>query len=196
MAGLGSVEKPRLIVAGGGYDPGRMSSKVVDALAQLSGNYALVFTGMELGKPQRNACEEQLVRNNIDHRVIFLETLSCLHVLKLYAASDVGILLYPNSGIGHFYQAPGRLTEYLRCGLPFVTSHFPGLKLLTLTYNLGAIADPYDPASIAAAIRRVGDVPDADLAARRTRLIDLATSELVYETQAEPVFTKVFGMTL
>jgi glycosyltransferase involved in cell wall biosynthesis len=192
-SGLQGLETPRLIVAGGAYRPDRMSSEVLQAFAQLPRNYALIFNYMPPGSPSRAVCEEHLQQLGLRERVIFLEPLPYQALLKLYAACDIGILIYPNNGVGHFYQAPGRLTEYLRCGLPIVTSAFPGLELLTLKYNIGSVADPYNPTAIATAIRQVGEVSNAELVETRNRLIALSQSELVYEKQAEPVFKSILN---
>lgn len=183
---LAATDNPRLVVAGGSYNPGRMSREIVEALNILPRNYALIFSNMPLGYRENHDCEQQILQLNIAERILFIGSLSYSDLLLLYAACDIGILLYPNSGIGHFYQAPGRMTEYLRCGLPFVASNFPGLELLTLKYGLGSVADPYDPHSIASAISKIGDKSDLPLA--RDRLISLANHEFVYEHQADKVF--------
>lgn len=195
-AGLTGVDRPRLIVAGGAYRDDRMSPQLLEAFAQLPSNYALVFTWMEAGSSCRLACKTHMQRLGLEHRIIFLEPLEFSDLLSLYACCDIGMLLYPNNSIGHFYQAPGRMTEYLRCGLSVVSSAFPGLELLTLKYHLGAVADPYNPKVIAEAILQVGSMPDENLAITRSRIRLLAASELAYETQAEPIFSEIFGQLL
>jgi glycosyltransferase involved in cell wall biosynthesis len=189
--GLIDIDQPRLIAAGGAYREDRMSAQLVDALVHLPANYILVFTGMDLGSAGKRLCEQHMRRVGIEGRGVFLEAPDYAQLLKLLAACDVGMLLYPNNCIGHFYQAPGRLTEYLRCGLPIVTSNFPGLEQLVLKYGLGEVADPYSPMSIAAAIRSVCDVSVGEFARLRLRLIELAQTELAYEAQAEQVFDKI-----
>jgi glycosyltransferase involved in cell wall biosynthesis len=193
-SGLGNVDCLKLIVAGGAYRVDRMSPQLLDALAILPKNYVVVFTACPPGSTSRRLCEEHARRLKLDKRVIFCETPDYKDMLRLISACDIGILLYPNYCIGHFYQSPGRLTEYLRCGLPIVASNFPGLELLVMKHNLGEVADPYSPASIAAAIRKLGDVPEPESAMRRQRLREVANADLAYETQALPVFEKVFGV--
>lgn len=192
MAGIHEAQQPRLIVAGGGYAVDRMSPEVLIALSQLPRSYALVFTGMEPKSPRYRACMDQIANLGLQERVLVLGHLSYAELLRLYAASDLGILLYPNSCVGHFYQAPGRLTEYLRCGLPIVTSNFPGLELMALKYELGAVANPYQPNTIAEAIMRIVNVDDIVLAAARYRLMALAQTQFAYEYQASKVFGKIF----
>ena len=193
-AGLGNTSQPRLVVAGGAYRADRMSPELLEAFALLPGNYAIVFNSwMDPGSPSRRACEEHMARLGLRERVIFLGVLPFADLLKLYAACDIGILLYPNSGVGHFYQAPGRMTEYLRCGLPIVTSNFPGLELLTLKYELGAVANPYEPIEIAAAIRSIGDRLDIEMSGWSSRLTGVAMTELVYDQDAMKVFSRIIG---
>lgn len=192
--GIASTRNPRLIVAGGKYALDRMSSQLIAAFARLPENFALVFTGMDADSSSRKACEVEMIKVGVHSRIIFLERLGHSELLRLYAAGDLGILLYPNSGLGHFYQAPGRLTEYLRCGLPVVTSNFPGLELLTLKYQLGEAVDPKSPSEIAEAIKRVAGVTDEGLKAIQSRLALLAKTELAYEAQAAVVFGRILGV--
>ena len=191
-AGLASVEQPRLIVAGEAYRQDRMGSELLQAFARLPSNYALVFSWMAPGIPSRLACETQMRETGIEEKVIFLDALDFPSLLRIYACCDIGMLLYPNSSIGHFYQAPGRLTEYLRCGLPIVASNFPGLELLILKHSLGAVANPYEPTAIANAIDETGRMSDTELAATRSHLITLAETKLAYEKDADTVFGNLF----
>lgn len=193
-AGLAGIDKARLIVAGGGYGPGRMSPEVVEALAQLPNNYALIFTGMVPGTSQSDTCKLHLKELGISRRVLLIERLGYFELLRLYTVCDIGILLYPNSGIGHFYQAPGRLTEYLRCGLQVVASNFPSLELLILKYQLGIVVDPYDAVSIADGIHSLGSQSNLEFTENRNRIKVVASSEMAYETQAVPVLGKIFEL--
>ncbi|QOY85096.1 glycosyltransferase [Paludibaculum fermentans] len=190
-SGLRGAEQPRLIVAGGPYSPGRMSPELLDALARMPLNYRVIFSGGDENDREGRQCAEHARRIGLEGRILQLPELTFEELLKLYAASDIGVLLYPNSGIGHFHQAPGRLTEYLRCGLAVIASNFPGFELLTLKYQLGEVADPYSPVEIASRITRIGGVPDAEMAARRARLAHVASTDLAYEAQADAVLTRL-----
>lgn len=188
---LAGSRPPRLIAAGGWYHAERMSPQALDALAMLPENYVLVFNGMAENSDAMRSCVSHLQARHLASRAIMLGPLDFGQLLALYAACDLGLLLYPNNGIGHYYQAPGRLTEYLRCGLPVVASNFPGLELLFSRYRVGATADPYDPSSIAAAIKAVGDRPEEAMQSERRRMIDLAKGDLAYERNAGEVFARV-----
>ncbi len=188
-AGVREEDDPKLIMVGGPYADDRMSPQLMDAVAALPRNFVLVFTGMEgagLGR-----CRAHAERCRMDRRAVMLGRMPYARLLETCAACDVGVLLYPNTGIGHFYQCPGRLSEYLRTGLPFVASNFPGLELLALKYGLGAVADPYDAESIRAAIQVLAGIGGIDRAARRERIVSLGATVFAYEAGAERVFERV-----
>jgi glycosyltransferase involved in cell wall biosynthesis len=174
----------RIIMAGGGYSNVRCTEELIRAVGLLDERYVLVFTGMQEGGPAYHATLEACRRAGIERRVVVLPQLAYADLLRHMAACDVGILLYPDDGIGNFYQAPGRLTEYLNCGLPVVASNFPGLELLVLKHRLGEVCDPTSPDEIAAALRRLGSRSAEELGRDRARLRQLARAELAYEAQA------------
>jgi hypothetical protein len=182
-----------LVAAGGPYRADRMSPQVVDALALLPNKYAIVFTAMPPNSPSAVSLEEHLKRRpELKGRFIIQNPDDFDSLLKVYQACDVGLLLYPNNSVGHFYQYPGRLTEYLRGGLTLVASNFPPFELLFLRYDLGALVDSEEPRSIANGILLNGELPAEETAKRREQLVALAFNELAYERDAERVFGELF----
>lgn len=182
-------EQYRLVVMGGSYSPVRCSAEVVKALTLLPENYIAVFTGMD-DENRWGGVRRQLTKLKLLERCLFLPQLNFHELLKLYASCDVGILLYPDDGIGNYYQCPGRFTEYLGQGLPIVTSNFVGLELLTIKYRLGEAVDPGSPTEIAAALQKLTGLPDDEILARRKRLIRTVHESFTYEQNAERVFGK------
>jgi glycosyltransferase involved in cell wall biosynthesis len=127
-------------------------------------------------------------------RIIIMPSLKYDNMLKHAASCDVGVLLYPDDGTGNYYQAPGRLTEYVGCGLPYVASDYPGLRCITEKYNLGLLCDSESPEAIAGAIRKVCEVSDDEKRQRRERLRKIAKTELAFEAgvkQLKSVVDKV-----
>jgi glycosyltransferase involved in cell wall biosynthesis len=185
--------RPVLISAGGPYMPRRRSDELIQALALLPHHYKLVFTGMDEHHPQWNTCRRRAHELGLEGRISFLPRLSYSELLSLYAASDVGMLLYSDDDLANFYQGPGRVTEYLKAGIPFVTSNFPGLELLVVKYGLGSAVDPADPASIARGLQALELHEDSDRTNRSKRLRELAYTTLAYEHDAKRVFNVMFS---
>ncbi|MBX7246995.1 MAG: glycosyltransferase [Candidatus Sumerlaeaceae bacterium] len=185
--GRQDVENCRLIMHEGGFAPIRCGRQLVEAFRLLREDFLLVFTGMRDGSEARLALQRVAKELGLEKRILVLERLDFPDLMLHTACCDAGILLYPNDGIGNFYQCPGRLTHYLGCGLPIIASNFPGLELLTLKHNLGAVCDPQSPAAIAAAIQAVAGRKRSDLDSHAAKLKQLARGELAYETHAGPI---------
>jgi glycosyltransferase involved in cell wall biosynthesis len=139
----------------GGYSPVRCTEPLIRALCHLDERYLLVLTSSPEGSASAARIAEVAARAGVAPRICLLPHLAFSELLEAATASDVGCLLYANDGIGNFYQWPGRLTEYVGCGLPVVASDFPGLRCVSDRHGLGATADPQEPESIARAIREV-----------------------------------------
>ncbi len=195
-ANLQGVDQPLLIVAGGPYSERRMSPQLLEALAFLPNNYAVIFTDMRVGSSQRIKCEFQINKLSLEHRVLMFDSFSYEKLLRLYAVCDIGVLLYPNNAIGNYYQAPGRLTEFLFTGLAITASNFPGLELLISKYKLGTVANPYDSQDIAQSITSLIPFISALRSEERERIINEFKLEFSYEKQAQVVFSKIFDLNI
>lgn len=172
------LQEARLVAVGGGYSSVRCSEKVIEAMALLPKNYRLIFTGLS------DEGREALQRHQVKDRAIILELLPFQELLRHYAVCDVGLLLYANDGIGNYYQAPGRLTEYMSVGLPFVASNFPNFELLSFKYGLGKVCDSEDPKSIARTIQDICEEAVYERDHTRDRLRSLSRTVFSYEEQA------------
>jgi glycosyltransferase involved in cell wall biosynthesis len=130
----------------GGFSPRRMVPQLFEALSILPARFRLAMTG-----PATEAAG-LIARLGIEDRVTLLPRLDYNGMLEYSASADAGVLLYANNDLGNFFQAPGRLTEYLACGLPVVAPRFTGIENLVLRYGIGCCADPSNAEDLALAI--------------------------------------------
>jgi len=170
-----------LLMHQGGFAGVRCGSALVRALATLPAHFLLVFTGMAEGTPAREELRMQAASLGVTGRIIVLDRLPFDEMQRFTAACDAGILLYPNDGVGNYYQAPGRLTQYLACGLPVLASDFPGLELLILKHQLGVVCDPACPAAIARGVRDLVEVSTEKRQCRAVRLRTTVDTDLCYD---------------
>lgn len=176
----------QLICAGGSYGLNRCGDVLVKAVARLPESCALVFTGTEPGSRQERDAVAAAENASVRGRVLLLGFLPHGKLLETYAACDAGTLLYPNDGIGNYYQAPGRLAEYAACGLPMVASDFPGLSTVLREYGLGRCVDSASPEDVAEGLRSLLLlVPEAKRAEERSRIMSLSLNALSYNSNAE-----------
>lgn len=182
-----------LIAVGGSFMPRRKSRELVQSLTHLSEDHVLVFTGMAEGSDRRPECERCAQEAGVADRIIYLDRLEYFELLALYSACEIGVLLYCDTDLANFYQGPGRVTEYLRAGIPFVTSNYPGLELLVMKYDAGEVADPNDPKDIARALKALTPSDEGQRAQTAARLQETANTQLSYEHGARAVLGKLFS---
>jgi glycosyltransferase involved in cell wall biosynthesis len=133
----------------GGYAQIRMTPQLVEALSLLPERFRLVLTGK--GKAPDHV-DERLAQLMLTNRVLRLPPVDFNDMLSYTVNADAGVLLYENNDLGNFFTAPGRMTEYLCCGLPLLGANRTGLENLILRYQLGITAEPSNPRLLADAI--------------------------------------------
>jgi glycosyltransferase involved in cell wall biosynthesis len=175
----------------GGYSEIRMSPQLIEALASLPAHIRLVMTG----KPQtRDKVDDIFDQLGLARRVLRLPRIDFDEMLSYTVNADAAVLLYQNSDLGNFFTAPGRLTEYLICGLPLLASNHTGLENLVLRFQAGETADSTEPRSIAAAITRL-ERGVRQNSFPRARMRSIFDQHLAFD-HWEPVFAGAFEQML
>lgn len=103
------------------------------------------------------------------------------------ASADVGVMPIQASTLNHRLSSPNKLFESLATGLPVVVSDFREMRRIVLDDPdgpLGAVCDPADPASVAAAIRSILDLAPAERDALRARCLRAAHERWNWETES------------
>ncbi len=147
----GGQQDAFVLIVHGGYSPLRMTQQLFEAIALLDKRYRLVMTG---GGGRPDAVDQKLIDLGIQDRVVRIGKPDFQDLLAHTVNCDAGILLYESS-LGNFFTAPGRLTEYLSCGLPVLGSAYTGLERVVYGFKIGTCADGYDPKDLAEAIKRL-----------------------------------------
>ena len=91
----------------------------------------------------------------IDDRVIFAPPVAPEDVVSYISSAQIGVVLFRNVSLNHYYIAPNKLWESMNAGLPVVSSNFPVLKAIVEGYHFGRTCNPEDPEDIASAINWV-----------------------------------------
>ncbi|MFZ4125050.1 MAG: glycosyltransferase [Rickettsiales bacterium] len=88
------------------------------------------------------------------------------------ADATVGLALIENLCLSYYYCLPNKLFEYAACGVPILASDFPEMQHVVQQFDAGWAVKPE-----AQAIRNaVADLTPAAIAAKKTRLSELATA--------------------
>ncbi|HEX7950165.1 MAG TPA: glycosyltransferase [Candidatus Limnocylindrales bacterium] len=103
------------------------------------------------------------------------------------AAADVGAMPNQPRNANERLSTPNKLFESLAVGLPVVSSDFPERRSIVMDDPdgpLGALCDPTDVRSIAAAIRSILDLGPAERANLRARCLRAAHDRWNWETES------------
>jgi glycosyltransferase involved in cell wall biosynthesis len=96
-------------------------------------------------------------------------------VVDAAAHADAGIWTLPNLSKNFYFALPNKVFEYMAAGLPVLGANFPEARKLIEGLDIGHCFDPYDPGSIATAIRRLADDPGRVAAIRQRMPAALAS---------------------
>jgi glycosyltransferase involved in cell wall biosynthesis len=140
-----------------------------------------------LGFGPRKAQLEQLAGEpRFGGRLHVLDAVPPEELLEWVAGADVDVIALQPSTLNHRLCTPNKLWESLGAGVPVVVSDFAVMRRIVLddpAGPLGAVCNPGDPASIAAAIRGIVERPENERAALRARCLRAAHERWNWESE-------------
>lgn len=157
----------------------RLTLELIEAIAVLPNRYHL-FTIIE-NNSYGQACTKRVGDYGLRKRVTFSPPLPYEELLEIVASADIGVIFHdPRGSAGNFMCHPSRLSMFVGLGIPFVGTDVPNLAASVYRYQLGECCDPFQPESVAAAIRRLAEEAPG-LAARRQHIRRVFETELCFE---------------
>ncbi|GIW20616.1 MAG: hypothetical protein KatS3mg065_0912 [Chloroflexota bacterium] len=139
----------------GGFSPDRGIEQLIEALPLLPGAH-LVCMGYGRLEPLLRA------RAASDDRLHVLPAVPPDVLLDWVASADVVAIPIQPTTLNHRLTTPNKLFEALAAGVPIVAADLPGMAPIVRETGAGVLCDPTDPAAIAAAIRAVLELPEAE----------------------------------
>ncbi|HXG39806.1 MAG TPA: glycosyltransferase, partial [Candidatus Limnocylindrales bacterium] len=145
-----------IVLYHGGFSPDRGIEQLIAALPLLPGVH-LVLMGYGVLEPLLRARAERG-----DGRLHVLPAVPPGVLLEWVASADIVAIPIQPTTLNHRLTTPNKLFEALAAGVPIVAADLPGMGPIVREAGAGLLCDPTDPASIAAAIRRILDLPEAE----------------------------------
>lgn len=185
---LMTENEPLLIVHQGPLRKNRCGIELLRSLECLPSHYRLVVTGMTRRELEKMAVG---ISEELANRVILPGSLNFQDLLEVTASCDIGVLLYPNDGIGNFFQAPGRLSENGRAGLPSIASNFPPFEKIAVEFGFLELCDPNSPTDIATSLSALGRLSVADRIALGERARDHSLEAFNFERDMNEALAEI-----
>jgi glycosyltransferase involved in cell wall biosynthesis len=169
----------------GGFRPARGLEPLLEAVRRPElGDVHLALLGFG---PLREQLEAAASDPATGGRIHVLGPVPPEEVVAWVASADVAAMPIQPQPLSYYLSTPNKLFESLAAGVPVVGSDAPGFRIVLLDDPggpLGALCDPTDPASIAAAIRSILDLPAVDRAELRARCRRAAVERWNWETES------------
>lgn len=178
-----STEKPidacgrKVILYQGSVNVGRGIERVIDAMPYLDGFIFYVIGDGDVLEEMRLRVE----RRHLSDRVIFTGRLPFERLLSYTSCADVGVNLLENRGLNYYYSLPNRIFDFMRVGVPVLSSDFPEIRNIVAHYGTGKLISHYEPEYIASTILGMVDQPVSE------ELFAVANVELTWENEVETV---------
>jgi glycosyltransferase involved in cell wall biosynthesis len=180
----------------GSIVPARLPLSVIEAFRRLDARAELVIAGYEtIGHPGYvQTLLERAAAAGLGDRVSYAGVLDRNGLLRLMAACDVGLALFPlattDLNESTMVGASNKAFEYLSQGLPLVVSDRPDWRRVFVEGGLARACDPASPPSVVAACQWFIDRSEERLAMGergRCRVLD----DWNYETTFAPVAARL-----
>lgn len=143
----------RLILYQGHMALSRGIGRFVESIAHLPARFKLVLAGEG---PDREEIGVLANRFGLSERIIQLGHIPNRDLPFITQACDIGIVVYPFSGLNNIYCSPNKVFEYAQAGLPMIATNQPPLKAMVELYQLGLCLGPgHSPVAIADAITAI-----------------------------------------
>jgi len=107
----------------------------------------------------RGELNEMVRARGLEDRVHIFPPVPSEALPEVTLSADVGMILFRNSCLNHFYSLPNKLFEYMMAGVPMIASGFPEMAAVIEGARCGLLVEPSDPAGIADALAHMVSNP-------------------------------------
>lgn len=136
--------------------PERCLIEVCEAIGHVESGVRLLIVGARAEESHYTSELHRYVSSRgLERRIRIVPWMDYHGLLDLTKSADIGVLLYRNVDLNHYYCAPNKLFEYMSAGIPCIASNFPEMKSIVEGEGIGMAVDPECPSEIANAILRL-----------------------------------------
>ncbi|MCO5090664.1 glycosyltransferase [Bosea sp. (in: a-proteobacteria)] len=180
---LGLADDDFVLLWQGGTGPTRLIEPIIEALAFMPRcHFAIRGPSLDLfGAGYR----EIAARVGAADRLLLLDPVPSQDVVAAARGADAGIWTLPKLCRNFTFALPNKVFEYLASGLPVIAADYVEVRRIVDAYQVGALFDPYDPQSIAAAINPL--IEDGERAAAIRSRIPGALERLNAESEWDKI---------
>lgn len=172
-----------LILQGAGINVDRGAEELVSAMEYLPECF-LVIVGSGDVIVQLKLMARQL---KVNSRVLFRPKMPYGEMMQYTLNADLGLTLDKDTNLNYRFSLPNKIFDYLKAGIPVLSSDLPELRKVIEQYDIGALVQSHDPKEIAREIEAIRNSPEK--IERWSENAKFAAEELTWESQEHLLFS-------
>lgn len=149
------TDKFIVILQGSGINIDRGGEELVEAMAYLPECF-LVIVGS--GDVIEQLKSQSKIRK-LSGRILFRPKMPYDEMMQYTLNADLGVTLDKDTNLNYRYSLPNKIFDYMKAGIPVLSSNLPELRRIIEEYQIGTIVTSHNPEEIARAIERVRSNP-------------------------------------
>jgi glycosyltransferase involved in cell wall biosynthesis len=171
------IDKNIIILQGSGINVDRGAEELVEAMQFVKNALLLVVGGGDVIEDLK----EMTLSLGISKEVLFKPRMPYEEMILYTQVADLGITFDKSTNINYKFSLPNKLFDYIRAGVPVLSSDLPEINKIITKYDVGDFILNHDPKSISDKLNNV--LADKGLMAKWKKNCSFAAQELTWENE-------------
>lgn len=142
-------QKPVVILQGSGINVDRGAEELLEAIALQDQFFLCVIGKGDVFEKLR----ERALRQDLSKKTMFIDAIPYEEMMQYTMLSDIGVSLDKPNNLNYEYSLPNKFFDYIKAGIPVVSSHLIEIRKLVEQFNCGAMTTSHDPHDILDALQ-------------------------------------------
>ena len=138
------IDKRIVLVQGAGINVDRGIEELLEAIAIMENTVLYIVGSGDVILQLKQRSNEA----DLKEKVVFVDKLPYAEMMQYTFNADVGVTLDKNTNINYKFSLPNKIFDYIKAGLPIVSSDLVELKNIITKYDIGVVIKDHSPEEI------------------------------------------------
>lgn len=173
------LDKKIVLVQGTGINIDRGIEELLEAITIMDDTILYIVGSGDVLQQLKERSKAQDLKN----KVVFVGRLPYHEMMQYTFNADVGVTLDKDTNINYRFSLPNKIFDYIKAGLPILSSNLVELKKVINQYEIGAITINHSPEEIKSSLMRIWE--DENIFLQYKKNTKKAAEELTWEKEVE-----------
>jgi len=177
------ADKKILILQGAGINIDRGAEELLEAMSEIPNAILLIIGDGDVVEELKDRASNA----DIKGKIVFKNRLPYAEMMQYTMNADLGLTLDKDTNINYKFSLPNKIFDYIRAGIPVVSTPIIEVKNVIEKYDIGAITPHCSPLAIAETVNSMFSNPIKMEQYREN--IKLASKQLSWENEVTNLLT-------